>query len=117
MPHLVPDTQRVQYLPDSAHHGIAMNPRGTKICVAETMSDYATVVDARTDRRGRLVKGGLKPHWVTPSWDGRYCRISWSASDTVSRISCATGRIVPTTKVGDHPQRVRNGVVRRGFLS
>jgi hypothetical protein len=116
LPNLVPDTPREQYLLDSAHHGIAMNPRGTKLCVAGTMSDYATVVNARTGRHSRLIKGGLKPYWVTPSWDGRYCYISWSGSDTVSRISYATARIVSTTKVGDHPQRVRNGVIRRAFL-
>lgn len=116
LPNLVKDTPREAYLLDSAHHGIAMNPRGTKICVAGTMSDYATVVDARTDRRSRLIKRGLKPYWVTPSADGRYCYISWAGSDLVSRISYATERIVTTTKVGDHPQRVRNGLIRRGFL-
>ena len=117
LPNLVKDTPREQYLLDSAHHGIAMNPAGTKICVAGTMSDYATVVDAHSDRRSRLIKGGLKPYWVTPSWNGRYCYISWSGSDTVSRISYRTARIVTTTKVGDHPQRVRNGVIRRGLLA
>lgn len=116
LPNLIKDTPREQYLLDSAHHGIAMNPAGTKICVAGTMSDYATVVDARSFRRSPLIKGGLKPYWVTPSWDGRYCYISWSGSDSVSRISYATAEIVSTTKVGDHPQRVRNGVIRRGFL-
>ncbi|GEP33377.1 serine/threonine protein kinase [Nocardioides szechwanensis] len=116
LPNLIKDTPREQYLLDSAHHGIAMNPAGTKICVAGTMSDYATVVDARSFRRSPLIKGGLKPYWVTPSWDGRYCYISWSGSDSVSRISYATAKIVSTTKVGDHPQRVRNGVIRRGFL-
>lgn len=113
LPNRIPNLPRQQYLLDSAHHGIAMNPAGTKICVAGTMSDYATVVDARTFRTGRLLEGGLKPYWVTPSWDGTYCYISWSGSDTVSRISYRTGRIVDTTRVGDHPQRVRNGVLAR----
>ena len=58
LPNLVKDMPREQYLLDSAHHGIAMNPAGTKLCVAGTMDDYATVVDARTFQRGRLLKGG-----------------------------------------------------------
>lgn len=94
-----------------------MNPAGTKICVAGTMSDYATVVDARTFERGPLLKReGGKPYWVTPSWDGRYCYISWSGRDQVAKISYRTERIVQTVPVGDHPQRVRNGFVLRSLV-
>ncbi len=117
LPNLVKGTPREQYLLDSAHHGIAMNPAGTKICVAGTMSDYATVVDARTFERGKLLERGLKPYWVTPSWDGRSCYISWSGSDRISKISYRTGRIVQSVQVGDHPQRVRNGYVARDLLA
>jgi hypothetical protein len=116
LPNLVKDTPREQYLLDSAHHGIAMNPRGTKICVAGTMSDYATVVDARTFERGKLITGGLKPYWVTPSWNGSSCYISWSGSDKISKISYRTGRITRSVHVGDHPQRVRNGFVARELV-
>jgi hypothetical protein len=116
LPNLIPHVPRVGYLLDSAHHGIAMNPAGTKLCVAGTMSDYATVVDARTFKRSRLLMGGRKPYWVTPSWDGRYCYVSWSGSDTVSKISYRTARIVQTRQVGDHPQRVRNGLIRTSYL-
>jgi hypothetical protein len=116
LPNLVPDMPREQYLLDSAHHGIAMNPRGTKICVAGTMSDYATVVDTHTWKRGRLLKGGQKPYWVTPSWNGRSCYISWSGSDRISKISYATGRITKSVQVGDHPQRVRNGFIRKALV-
>ncbi|HET9420521.1 MAG TPA: serine/threonine protein kinase [Nocardioides sp.] len=116
LPNLIPHVPRVGYLLDSAHHGIAMNPAGTKICVAGTMSDYATVVDAKTFRRSRLLMGGKKPYWVTPSSDGKHCYISWSGSDTVSKISYRSARIVQTKKVGDHPQRIRNGLIRTSYL-
>ncbi|MDO9457872.1 YncE family protein [Nocardioides sp.] len=117
LPNLVPDTPRPAYLLDSAHHGIAANPTGSRICVAGTMSDYATLVDTRTWKHTRLIRGGLKPYWVTPSADGRFCYISWSGSDTVSRISYRTARIRSTVRVGDHPQRIRNGFVRKDFLA
>ncbi|MGH3347303.1 MAG: YncE family protein [Nocardioides sp.] len=118
LPDLIPGTPREQYLLDSAHHGIAMNPRGTKLCVAGTMSDYATVVDVRTWRRGRLLKHqDGKPYWVTQSEDGRHCYISWSGTDEVTKISYRTGRVVDTVAVGDHPQRIRNAFVRRDWVA
>jgi hypothetical protein len=117
LPNLVKDVPREQYLLDSAHHGIAMNPAGTKICVAGTMSDYATVVNAKTFQRGTLLKKkGGKPYWVTQSWNGRHCYISWSGTDQIAKISYRTGRIVDQKRVGDHPQRIRNGFVQRSLL-
>ncbi len=95
-----------------------MSPAGTKICVAGTMSDYATVVDARTWKRGKLLKkADGKPYWVTQSWDGRSCYISWSGTDQVAKISYRTGRITRTAPVGDHPQRVRNGFVQTRLVT
>ncbi len=116
LPNLVESTPRQAYVLDSAHHGIAMNPKGTRLCVAGTMSDYATIVRAKTLKRTRLLKGGEKPYWVTPSANGKYCYISWSDTDTVSRISYRNARIVDTIDVGNHPQRVRNGVIRKRFV-
>ncbi len=109
---------RENYLLDSAHHGIAMSPDGGALCVAGTMDDYAAVVDPRTGDHDRLLtRQDGKPYWVTPSADGRYCYISWSGTDEVSRISYRTGRIVTTVPVGDHPQRVRNGFVDRALVA
>lgn len=116
LPNLVKDVPREQYVLDSAMHGIAMNPRGTRICVAGTMSDYATVVRTRDWHHTQLLKGGLKPYWVTPSADGRYCYISWAGSDRISRISYRTARIDRSLRVGDHPQRIRTGFIRRDFV-
>jgi DNA-binding beta-propeller fold protein YncE len=117
LPNLIPEVPRVAYLLDSAHHGIAANPDGDQICVAGTMSDYATVVDVRTSRPSPLIKGGLKPYWVTPTWDGKHCLISWSGSDEVSKISYRTAKIVQTQAVGDHPQRIRNGFLRTSYAA
>jgi hypothetical protein len=112
------DEPRENYLLDSAHHGIAMNPGGTAICVAGTMDDYAVVVDPRTGDRHRLIKHpDGKPYWVTPSHDGRYCYISWSGTDEMARISYRTGKVDKTVPVGDHPQRIRNGFVKRSLVA
>jgi DNA-binding beta-propeller fold protein YncE len=105
------NTPREQYLLDSAHHGIAMNDAGTEICVAGTMSDYATIVSRGTARHQGLVFGGEKPYWATQSGDGQHCFVSWSGSDRISAISYATGRQVDQLGVGDHPQRMRLGYV------
>ena len=117
LPNLVPDTPREEYLLDSAHHGISMDPTGKHICVAGTMSDYATVVSYPSLKRSPLIKGGTKPYWVTQSWNGKHCYISWSGSDTVSKISYRTAKIVKTTEVGFHPQRVRNGFIRTSYVA
>jgi DNA-binding beta-propeller fold protein YncE len=108
---------REQYLLDSAHHGIALNPAGTKLCVAGTMSDYVAIVSRRTFRHRIIPLGiGAKPYWSTPSADGRYCFVSISGQDSVAVIDYAKERKVATFRVGDHPQRMRTGVVRRAFL-
>ncbi len=107
--------RREQYLLDSAHHGLAMNPRGTKLCAAGTMSDYAAIVNRRTFAY-KLIQVGEKPYWSTNSGSGRYCFVSVSGDDRVSVIAYRTGREVARIPVGDHPQRMRMGVIRRAFV-
>jgi YVTN family beta-propeller protein len=108
-------TPREQYLLDSAHHGLAINPQGTKLCVAGTMSDYAAIVH-RDDFSYKLAAAGTKPYWATNSGDGRYCFVSFSGDDLVSAISYGTEKEVARIPVGDHPQRMRMGKVRYGSL-
>jgi DNA-binding beta-propeller fold protein YncE len=110
LPNLVPDLPREQYVLDSAHHGIAMNRTGTKLCVAGTMDDYAAIV-SRAKFTYKLIQAGEKPYWSTNSPDGNYCFVSWSGSDRLTAISYGKEQEVARIQVGDHPQRVRNGVV------
>jgi YVTN family beta-propeller protein len=115
LPNEVPEMPREQYLLDSAHHGIAMNSKGTRLCVAGTMSDYAAIV-SRQSFGFTLIHGGEKPYWSTNSLNGRLCYVSWSGSDRISVISYKKRKEVARIPVGDHPQRVRVGNVRRGWL-
>jgi YVTN family beta-propeller protein len=107
--------RRDEYLLDSAHHGLAINPRGSKLCVAGTVSDYAAIVSRRTFAY-RIIPVGHKPYWATNSADGRYCYVSVSGDDAVSVISYRTARQVARIPVGDHPQRMRTGVIRKRFV-
>lgn len=105
-----PDMPREQYLLDSAHHGIAMNPQGTRLCVAGTMSDYATIVSPVTFAHGPLI-AGARPYWATSDAAGQYCYVSFSGQDRIVAISYDTGQQVAGVAVGDHPQRMRFGVI------
>jgi DNA-binding beta-propeller fold protein YncE len=106
---------REEYLLDSAHHGLAMNRAGTKLCVAGTMSDYAAVVD-RSSFAYRIAAHGRKPYWATNSKRGALCYVSFSGDDQVSVISYRKRREIARIQVGDHPQRMRMGKVRAGLL-
>ncbi|WP_030383175.1 MULTISPECIES: YncE family protein [unclassified Streptomyces] len=111
-----PDTSddRTTMVNDSRHHGLSMSPSGSKLCVAGTMDDYATVVDRATLQEGPLVAAS-KPYWATVSGDGKDCVISESGADRVTAIDFATGNKRVSVPVGDHPQRVRLAHVPEGW--
>ena len=126
LPNLVPNLPREQYLLDSAHHGIALSGNDKRLCIAGTMSSYATVVKRRQLRKEsldpKLIQKGEKPYWSTTSENGKYCYVSWSGTDDISIISYRKRQEVDHTPVGEpggnraHPQRIRNGVVLQSFL-
>jgi hypothetical protein len=109
------NTPPEEYLLDSAHHGIAMNSQGSKLCVAGTMSDYAAIVSRRTFR-AKLFSVGEKPYWSTNGLGG-LCWVSFSGDDRVSVFDYRSEREVARIPVGDHPQRVRLGAVNRALES
>ncbi|MFI9543982.1 YncE family protein [Streptomyces sp. NPDC052016] len=107
---------RTTFVNDSRHHGLSMSPDGSKLCVAGTMDDYATVVNRTTLQEGPLVTAS-KPYWATVSGDGKSCVVSESGTDQVTAIDFATGKKVVSVPVGDHPQRVRLGHVAADWTS
>jgi hypothetical protein len=107
---------RTEFLLDSAHHGLAMSPQGTKLCVAGTMSRYAAIVTRSPFKLERAIPVGRDPYWSHSSENGKYCFVSVAGEDRVSVISFKSAREVASIRVGDHPQRMRTGVIRRGYL-
>ena len=110
------NTPREQYLLDSAHHGLAINPEGTKLCVAGTMSDYAAIVDTDSFDH-KIFRVGRKPYWSTNSADGKYCFVSVNGDDRIVVLDYAREREVARIAVGDHPQRMRMGVIQTAALA
>ena len=124
LPNFVPDVPREQYVLDSAHHGIAMNESGRKLCVSGTMSDYAAIVNPWTEDR-KLFRGDArflrnreysKPYWATEG-PGNTCWMSMSGSDMVTVIDFRTEKVIAEVAVGDHPQRVREGRIRERIVA
>jgi hypothetical protein len=79
------------------------------------MDDYAAIVHRDTFQY-KIIPVGQKPYWSTNSGDGRYCFVSVSGEDAVQVISYETESHVARIAVGDHPQRMRMGKLRRGLL-
>ena len=80
------------------------------------MDDYAAIVD-RSRRSHTIVDlgAGAKPYWSTTGPDGKKCWVSVSGGDKVVVIDYATAAVLAEIPVGDHPQRVREGVVPRSL--
>jgi DNA-binding beta-propeller fold protein YncE len=108
--------ERTDFLLDSAHHGLAIDPNGWRLCVAGTMSGYAAIVTRKPFALKRRVPVGDVPYWAESSENGRYCFVSVAGDDRVAVISFRSGRLVEKIKVGNHPQRMRTGMIRSAFL-
>jgi hypothetical protein len=121
LPNRVPDMPREQYVNDSAHHGLSINEAGTTLCVAGTMDDYAALVDRRTmkykifDTQTTGHSYG-KPYWTTEGADDT-CWVSLSEDDSVAVLDFNTKKQVAYLGVGDHPQRIRQGVIAPAVVS
>ncbi len=121
LPNRVPDMPREQYVNDSAHHGLAMNKAGTTLCAAGTMDDYVALVDRKTATPkffDTTTTGHdyAKPYWSTEGLNDT-CWISLSETDSLAVLSFKTKKELAYLPVGNHPQRVRHGLVSKALAS
>jgi YVTN family beta-propeller protein len=112
----VKNTPREDYPFDAAHHGLAINPEGTKLCVAGTISDYAAIV-SRATFSYKIFHVGEGPYWATTGPEGKRCWVSVSGGDRVVVLDYATERQLASIPVGDKPKRIRAGWVQRALLA
>jgi YVTN family beta-propeller protein len=115
LPNRIPSVPLEQYVNDSAHHGLSINDAGTRLCVAGTMDDYAALVSRRTGNAkifdtSTTGHDYLKPYWTTEGLEDT-CWISLSGSDSVAVLDTTTREELAYLAVGDHPQRIRHGVL------
>ncbi len=110
-----------KYVNDSAHHGLALNEAGTKLCAAGTMDDYVALVDRASGEPTFFDEETTghtygKPYWSTEGLNDT-CWISLSESDSVAVVSFETEEEVAYLPVGDHPQRIRHGLVPEAVVA
>ena len=85
------------------------------------MDDYVALVDRTTMRPtifDQQTTGHYygKPYWTTEGLDNT-CWISLSDADAVAVIDYDTQKEIAYLPVGDHPQRIRLGVVSESVLT
>ena len=109
---LLPDVRRRA---DVVARGPLRTLRLPRAALERLIADYAAIVD-RTTFAYQLFDVGHKPYWATNSGDGRYCFVSVSGDDQVVALDYRTRQEVARIPVGDHPQRMRMGKIRRALV-
>jgi YVTN family beta-propeller protein len=95
------------YPHDSAHHGLAMSPDGSRLCAAGTIDDYVAIVGTDDLEPEHVTPGGALPYWAVTSHDGTKCLVSNAGSADLSVVDYATGEEVARVPVGVYPGRSR----------
>lgn len=121
LPNRVPEMPLEQYVNDSAHHGLAMDKAGKTMCAAGTMDDYAALVDRKTGNAKFFDTETTghdygKPYWSTEGLNDT-CWVSLSESDSLAVLSFKTKKELAYLPVGNHPQRVRHGLIPQSVIA
>ena len=83
--------------------GVAVNPSGTRIYVADTLLDQLVVIDAATNTVIATLAVGISPTGVAVTPTGTSVYVANADSDNVSVVDTATNTVVATIPVGTSP--------------
>ena len=96
---------------EAPHHGLALSPDETTLCVAGRASDYAALVDAESLKLKTTINVGNAPSWAVFSEDGSHCLLANTRSDDVSFVSKFDQREVRRVPVGRGAKHITVGRV------
>lgn len=96
---------------EAPHHGLAMTPDGSTLCVAGRASDYAGIVSTRPLALVATVPVDDAPSWSVIDRTGRYCLTANTRADTVSVVSLADRSLVARFPAGRGAKHITMGRV------
>jgi DNA-binding beta-propeller fold protein YncE len=102
---------------EAPHHGLAMSPDGSTLCVAGRASDYAALVSTDTFAATAVVDVGDAPSWAANDPSGRHCYLANNRDGTVSVVSYAAGREVARIPTGAGPKYLVGARIPAGILA
>ncbi len=91
---------------EAPHHGLALSPDESTLCLAGRASDYAALVATDTLEPRAIIPVGDAPSWSVNSPQGDLCVLANNRSDDVSVISYADGREIARIPVGRAPKHI-----------
>ncbi|WP_410507714.1 PGF-pre-PGF domain-containing protein [Methanosarcina hadiensis] len=83
--------------------GIAVNPTGTKVYVANYGSNNVSVFNTSTNTVTAIISVGDRPYGVAVNSDGTKVYVANQGSNNVSIIDTATNKVTDTVNVGNSP--------------
>jgi DNA-binding beta-propeller fold protein YncE len=104
---------------EAPHHGLALTPDESTLCVAGRASDYAALVRIAGDQLATeaVIDVGDAPSWATLDLDGGRCLLPNTRSNDLSIISIAEQRELVRVRVGAAPKHVTVGRVPASLLN
>jgi DNA-binding beta-propeller fold protein YncE len=101
---------------EAPHHGLALTPDESTLCLAGRASDYAALVATADLALQHLVPVGDAPSWAALADGGKLCLLPNTRSDDVSIVDIAAGRELARVPVGRAPKHVTVGRVPTALL-